>query len=825
MLGNSLFANYLRVGTRSLIKDRAYSAINIVGLSIGIACCLILGLYLYNELNYDGYHEKRDRLYRVVNRLTINGKTDFASATSRQLGPLLEEQYPEIEDSVRFDDVPVAQSLLRDSSNQTYFWDDLYYADPSALSMFHFDVLYGDPATALVDPNSMAVSESFARRYFGDRNALGETISTDSYNFRVDLVYADQPDNTHLKYDALLSYNRLPQLEGAQRREALWNINLFTYVLMQEGYEPERFQQISSSFYDNNMRAMAEQFNINASVEFELEPVPDIHLYSSTIYDLPRGNIFYVYAFAAIAVFVLLVACINYMNLATARSTKRAKEVGMRKVLGASRGQLVTQFVGESIFYAVFSLLLALLIAWGVVTFTPLAILLNAPLPISLLLAPKVFFALLASALVLGVVSGLYPAFYLSSIPPIAAFRGVQGSGRGGKGIRQALVLIQFVISVSVIASTLLMLTQMRFVQDRALGFERDNRIVVRVAGADLVQRLPTLMDELRRLPGVIGVASTDDIPGQTSGLNALNIEDKDGVMQQRSISTLNFGAQVVETLGMRIAQGRSFERNRLNDADNAVLVNQSMVQAMGWTNPLGKRVIGFDSDGEPPTMLVIGVVEDFHFEGLQHPIVPLIVFNQVPNFEEWDANRRRAYSEQLIVATEGDALQSVIQALEQRWPQFDPEHPFGYSLLADDLDKLYGSERRLMQLVGLFAGLCILISCLGLFGLSAFNTAQRTKEIGIRKVLGASTGGIILLLFRNILGLVASAAAIASLLSFWAVGRWLESFFYRIELLGPNLLLFAVAALLAIVVAFVTMALQSFKTAQASPILALRHE
>lgn len=365
MFGNSLFANYVRIGIRSLVKDRAYSAINIAGLSIGIACCLILGLYLHNELNYDGYHDKQDRLYRVVNRLTINGKTDFASATSRQLGPMLEEQYPEIEDSVRFDEVPVAQSLLRDSSNQSYFWDNLYYADPSALSMFDFHVLYGDQATALVDPNSMAISESFARQYFGDRNPIGEILSTDSYNFRVDLVYADQPDNTHLKYDALLSYNRLPAIEGVQRREGLWNINLFTYLLMQEGYKPGRFEQISTSFFDNNMRAMAEQFNIEASVEFELEPVRSVHLYSTTTYDLPRGNIFYVYAFAAIAVFVLLVACINYMNLATARSTKRAKEVGMRKVLGASRAQLVTQFIGESIFYAIFSLLLALLIAWG----------------------------------------------------------------------------------------------------------------------------------------------------------------------------------------------------------------------------------------------------------------------------------------------------------------------------------------------------------------------------------------------------------------------------------------------------------------------------
>ena len=824
MFGNTLFANYVRIGVRSLVKDRAYSAINIAGLTIGIACCLILGLYLYNALNYDAYHDKQERVYRIVNELNMNGKTDFAAATSTQLGPILAEQFPEIEDYVRVMEVPFAQALLRDNNNQAYFWNKLYYADNSIFSLFSHDVIYGDPATALVDPNSIAVSESFARRYFGDRNPIGESISNDSNTFRIELVYADQPENTHLQYDALISYNRLPPQEGVQRREALWSIGIYTYLLMQEGFDPADFQRISDTFFDNNMREMAEEFNINATLRFELEPLARVHLYSTTIYDLPRGNIFYVYAFGAIALFVLLVACINYMNLATARSTRRAKEVGMRKVLGASRGQLVTQFIGESVFYVVSSLALALLLCALVINLTPLSSLLDSPLPMSLLLAPSNLILLVLAAVALGIASGLYPAFYLSAIPPIAAFRGVQGTGRGGRGVRQALVLLQFVISVTVIACTLLMLTQMRFVQNKALGFDPENRLVIRVAGADQVERLPAFMEELRREPGVQAVAASGNLPGRPIGLNALNVEDDNGQMQQRSVSTMSVRPGLIPTLGMRLVQGRDFDVNRINDKRRTVVVNESMVTAMGWTNPLGKHFQTFDTEQEQP-MEVIGVVEDFHVAGLQQAIAPLALMYNEPEWNESNSNRRPSYSEQLVIHVQEGTAQSFIPILEQRWAQFDPEHPLEYTFLDATMDGLYGSERRLMQLVSLFAGLCIFISCLGLFGLSAFNTAQRTKEIGIRKVLGASSGGIILLLFRNILGLVACAAAIASVLSFWAVGRWLESFYYRIELLGPNLLLFAVAALLAIIVAFVTMALQSFKTAQANPILALRHE
>jgi len=824
----TIVGTYLRSAMRTMVKEKSYSLINIAGLSIGIACCLVLGLYLHHQLSYDRHHVNADRAYRVVNQFGINGDVDLAAVTSTQLAPLLQEQYPEVELAGRFQAMPSPRYLLRDVNNRGYYWENLFSADNSVLKILSHEVIYGDPETALIDPGSMAVSESFARRYFGDRNPIGENIFTDISTYRIDLVFADLPDNSHLKYDALMSYNRIAQPEGIQRRTALWNINAYTYVLMREGYDPADFGRISESFYDNNMADMAQQMNINATVDFMLEPLPQIHLDSATTYDFPRGNRFYIYAFAAIAVFVLAVASINYMNLATARSTRRAKEVGMRKVLGATRGQLVSQFIGESVFYSLVSLTFGLLLAWGILQFTNITVLLDAPLSLAQLLSPAVMGGIVAAAIALGVISGLYPAFYLSAIPPVAAFRGSQGTGRGGRGLRQALVMLQFVISVAVIASTLLMLTQMQYVHSKELGFSKENRLIVRVAGADQVARLPALMNELRQEPGVLNVARTQHVPGQPVGLSALNVEDSDRVMQQQTLSAMNLRPGVIDALGMRLVEGRDFDENRENDVRRTVLVNQALVRAMGWQSALGKRLQNFGGpdDGSPPeSMEVIGVVEDFHFEGLQHQVVPVFMIYAMPNFEAMDATSRGTYSEQLIINVRQESVTSLIRTLEQRWPTFDPGHPFEFRFLEDDLNELYGSEQRLMQLIGAFSALCIFISCLGLFGLSAFNTAQRTREIGVRKVMGASTLNIVLLLFQNILWLVILAAMIASVLAFLAVNQWLQSFYYRINLIGPNLMLFLLAAAMAVAVAFITIALQSMKTAQSNPIRALRYE
>lgn len=825
MSAHLLVGSYIRIALRKLIKERSYSAINIAGLSIGIACCLVLGLYLFNALNYDQHHIQKDRVYRVINEFAINGDTTYAAVTSTQLAPMLAEQYPEIEQATRFRSVPDAQALMRASDNQAFYWQDVYLTDNATFKIFTHDVLYGNPDTALLDPNSIAVSDTFAKRYFGEGNPIGETISTDAYTYRIDLVFADLPDNSHLKYDVLISYNQVPALDSAERRGELWSINAYTYILLPEDYRVENFKSLSEDFYERNMLPIAQQLNINASALFFLEPLTSIHLNSTANFDLPRGNIFYIYAFSVIALFVLIVACINYINLATARSIGRAKEVGMRKVLGATRGQLLAQFIGESLIYVLAALIIALVLAWATISFTPITTLLDSPLPLSLLFSPSVLLMLTLCCVILGILSGLYPAIYLSAIPPIAAFRGAQGNGRQGTNTRQALVLMQFVISIAVIASTLLMLTQMQFVQSKPLGYEPENRLILRISGADQVERLPAFLSELRKTPGVISTAITEDLPGEQPSINALKVENNDGAFEQMSVNTMDLGPGVIDTLGMQLVSGRDFDINRSNDARRTAIVNETLVRLMGWTNPLGKHIEQFDPESEVPRIEVIGVVQDFHMLGLQQAITPLIIFYGPPDFTDDTEAERQSYWEQLIINIDPSNTEQVLNSLQEQWSQFDPSHPLSFTFLEDDLQSLYGSENRLMGLVGSFAALCIFISCLGLFGLSAFNTAQRTKEIGIRKVLGASTISIITLLFQNILSLLLIAALLASTLSFWVINKWLEGFFYRIDILGPNLLLFGLAALIAVVVAFTTMTIQSLRTIQASPNLALRYE
>lgn len=825
MSAHLIVGSYIRIAIRKLIQERSYSAINIAGLSIGIACCLILGLYLYSELNYDQHHTKKDRIYRVINEFSINGDTIYAAVTSTQLARMLAEQYPEIEQATRFRDVPDAQALMRASDNQALYWQDVYLTDNPTFKIFTHDVLYGNPDTALIDPNSIAVSETFARRYFGERNPIGETISTDAYTYRIDLVFADLPDNSHLKYDVLISYNQVPALGSAERRGELWSINAYTYVLLPEAYPVANFQRLATDFYERNMLPIAQQLNINATALFFLEPLTEIHLNSNTNFDLPRGNIFYIYAFSAIALFVLIVACINYINLATARSIGRAKEVGMRKVLGASRGQLLVQFIGESVVYVVVALIVALALAWGAISFTSITELLDSPLPLSLLFSPSVLLLLAFGSVILGVLSGLYPAMYLSAIAPIAAFRGAQGNGRQGASTRQALVLMQFVISIAVIASTLLMLTQMQFVQSKPLGYQPENRLILRISGADQVERLPAFLNVLAQIPGVISAAATEDLPGEQPSINALNVENNDGAFVQMSVNTMDLRPGVIDTLGMQLISGRDFDINRSNEARRTAIVNENLVRLMGWTNPLGKQIEQFGNEPDAPKIEIIGVVQDFHMLGLQQAITPLIIFYVPPDFSDSTQAQRRSYWEQVVIHIDPNNTDQVLTSLQSQWAQFDSSHPLSFTFLDDDLQALYGSEQRLMGLVGSFAALCIFISCLGLFGLSAFNTAQRTKEIGIRKVLGASTLSIITLLFQNIFSLLVVASLLASVLSFWAINRWLEGFYYRIDILGPNLLIFGFAALIAVVVAFTTMTIQSLRTIQASPNLALRYE
>ena len=811
-----MFKSFLKITLRNLYREKMYAIINISGLSIAIACCLILGLWLHSELTYDRHNVRHREIFRVVDEFSANGKLDAFAVTSVSLGPLLAEDYAEVKGFVRFIPAGRESSVLR-HGDDAFYWENVYRADDNVFEVFTHDIIYGDPETALADPTSIAVSESFARKYFGDSNPIGETISDDTDTFKITLVFADLPENSHLKYDVLESANTEQFAEPdsvTARRQRLWGVGIFTYLIMREDYDAPNFRSISDTFFERHMAEFGKA--VNSTWRSWLQPLTDIHFQTEVGYDLPTGNKFYVYGFMAVAFFILLVACINYMNLATARATRRAKEVGMRKILGADRTGLICQFLVESILFSLISLLLGLVLVEAALRLTPLNDLLGKSLSLNLSHGPALFGWMLVFALGVGLMAGLYPALYLSAILPLPALVGGVRAGKGNIRLRQLLVLIQFIITVGVIACTLLMVLQMRYISNKSLGFNDENKVVVTLRGADLIDKIPTIEKELSKSSNILGMTISRPLMGQQTGLNLGTIENNSGVMEETSIKNIQIGDHYIEVMGMQLESGRDFSKKLLTDVGASCIVNEAMVKKMGWDKPLGKRI----QLGLPAR--VIGVVKDFHFLSLHNPVEPLVMYRLAIDTANIPVQQRPNIQVYFILNIAGEGISQTLSLLEDTFAQFDAKHPFKFEFLDDSLNRLYASEQRLMKLTGIFAGVCIFISCLGLFALAAFTTEQRTKEIGIRKVLGSSTWQIILLLSKGILLLVLGGAVIASFLSYYAMDEWLTGFAYRTNI---DPWVFLLSAAVAAVVAFATVALQSFKTAGANPVNALRYE
>ncbi|MEX0618442.1 MAG: FtsX-like permease family protein [Pseudohongiellaceae bacterium] len=822
-----MFKNYLKITLRNLYRQKLYALINIFGLSMGIGCCLVLGLYVYGELSYDNHQQYRDRLYRVANEYTFSGNATQAAMSSPALGELMMMDNPDqIESYTRFQRPGGggAPTVFRNGLD-TYYWTDIYLVDLNVFDVFSHDIIYGNPEGALDDGLSIAVSESFARTYFGDRNPIGETLSTDTAEYRITLVFADLPETSHLKYDVLISMNRVGQLpeSEAQLQQMMGNIGVFTYLLMAPGFDEASFGRMFAEFRSERMEAMARQFGLedSFSARFWARNVTDVYLEPPLEFDVPSGNIFYIYSFTAVAIFILSIACINYVNLATARSMQRAREVGMRKVLGAHRNQLIWQFIGESLFFVLLALVVALGVVQLLINYNLLEDLLGSGVYSGTIFTPQLLALLFGLSLVVGVLSGLYPAFYLSSVAPSVALSGdsqVKGSTSGR--LRQALVFFQFTISIGIIASTLLMANQMRFVSSLGLGFDKENKLLVTLRGADLLESLDALRSELASNPNILGVSVSQNMPGGQMGLMGVNVESSDGLMQLQSVSGMNVGQNFLPTMGIELIEGRDFTQRLLTDTGMSAIVNRTLVDRMGWDQPIGKRI---ESAGGPGLQgRVIGVVEDFHYASLYQPVGPLMMMAQPIDFSNSNAENRALASRTLVLNIAGQNISETLGFVQNVMTDFDPAHPFEYEFLDDQLDQLYTSEQHVMQLIAIFAGICIFISCLGLFGLASFTTARRTKEIGIRKVLGASSVQIITLLARSIMVLILIGAVVASIISFIVVNQWLNSFAYR-DAINPGV--FLLAAAVAVAVAFVTVALQSYRTVRSNPVIALRYE
>jgi len=797
-----------KAALRTFYREKSYAIVNLFGLFLALACCLILGLYLRSELTYDRHHVRHSQIFRVANEFVTSGTTDRVALTSMALGPMLKENYPEIKAYVRLLPVSMQQKIMVRSGDKTQYWQDIYVVDENIFDFFTFQTIYGNPKTALKDPSSAAVSETFSKRYFGDVNPIGKLINVDMGDpspKKITLVFRDMPENTHMKYNVLLRFGGLPP--SVDPKNLLFGVSNYTYLLLPENYNPDNYKAISSSFYSRFMDSLGKALGI--TWKSWLEPLPSIHLYSDLSYDLPTGNRYYVFGFAAVAVFILLVACINYVNLATARAIRRAKEIGMRKILGASRMRLVFRFLGEAVLFSAIAMAVSIALVKIILTALPVNELFGKPLILDLRNEPTLLLWMLGLVLLVGLLSGLYPALYLSSISPLSALTEIQKGQRGGFRLREFLVLTQFTVSVIVIACTCVMALQMNYVSGKPLGFEKDNRVIINLRSADVIAKYPVIKTELLKNSHILGVAaasamiSTDQILPHRAPM----VDNDAGTPERLVIRNLQATNDFFEVMGIQMASGRDFSKRLLTDTGTAFIVNETMVKNRGWKEPLGKKIQMDQLGGR-----VVGVVKDFHFRSLHNAMEPLII-NQLG-----EGGNQRV----LVLKISDKEVPQTLSFLQKKFAEYDPRHSLDFVFLDDAVDKLYMSERRLMKMTGIFSGICIFISCLGLFGLASFTTEQRRKEIGIRKVLGASTSQIILMLARTVLWLVLAGSVIASVIAYYAMDEWLSGFAYRV---GINPLVFLVSALLVITVAFITVALQSYRTAQANPATTIRYE
>jgi putative ABC transport system permease protein len=810
--------SYLTVLLRVLKRERLYAAINIVGLSIGIACCLILGLYLHSELTYDRHNVHHANIYRVVNEFTTSGTAQKFAITSPELAPMLMADNPQIKAFVRFQINTDDGGLAIHHDNDTHYWERSYVVDDNVFDVFTHKVLFGDRQTALKDRGSIAVSETFAIQYFGNANPVGEIVTTDAGSrHKIALVYADQPANSHLKYDVLFPRSAFinESASPTERRQSLWGISCYTYLLMTPDFDPSSWARINDEFFRIYMTDMAKA--LNQSWHSWLQPLAATHLQSEVGFDEPNGNPIYLYGCAAVALFILAVACINYMNLSTARATLRARAVGVRKILGASRLSLGLQFLGEALAFAMIALIVSLLIIEVVLRFTPINALMGNQVAVDFSSQPMLLAAMLGVGLLVGLLSGLYPAVYLSSWAPLSALAGKHPNGKGNATLREGLVLLQLTISAAVIACTLLMAMQMHYISNKSLGFQKENRLVITLRGAATIDKLPTIRAELSKNAHILGVTQAMSVTGQNESVNTGKIEDNNGALNSELVTNMPISDNFVQVMGLEIAQGRDFSTRLLTDVGSTWLVNEAMVRKMGWTNPIGKEIVLGNLSGR-----VVGVARDFNFKSLHSPIEPLAMYLLVNDFANLPEMAKAYQKRLMIVSISSEDVGETLEYIEHLMRQMDSKHPFEYTFLDDTLDNLYESEQRLMKLIGILAATCIFIASLGLFGLASFTTEQRTREIGIRKVLGASTWQIIGLLSRRIMLLVAIAAVLSSVIAYFAIDEWLSTFAYRA---GINPLIFVASAAVAAAVAFTTVALQSFKTARADPVRALRSQ
>ncbi len=808
-----MLRNYLKIAWRNLRKQRGLSFINIFGLAVGLACCVLITLYVLDELSYDRYNAKADRIFRVHTDVKFGGNDMQMAVSPDPIGPTLKKDYPQVEQFVRLHQRGT-WLVKRVGSTNNLREENITFADSTLFDVFTLPFLTGDPKRALTSPNTVVISESAAKRHFGNKDPMGQTLVFNNADaFKVTGVMRDMPTNTHFQSDFFLTMLN----DGYQWGQWLSN-NHHTYIVLREGTDYRQFEKNFDAVIEKYVGPQALQF-IGTSMtqfrqagnrfRFSLMPLNDIHLRSKQTIELaPNGDMQYVYIFSAVALFILLIAGINFMNLATARSMKRAKEVGVRKVLGSERPQLMGQFMTESVLMTVLAMVLALLmVAVSMPFFNTLA---AKELRLQNLLSPYLLPILGLLPIVVGLLAGVYPAFFLSSFKPISVLKGPINVSFKGSGLRSGLVVFQFMMSMVLIVGTIIVYRQITYIQNKNLGFKRDQVLTVNDVYA-IGKQAETFKQEVLRLPGVVSGSISGYLP-TPSNRSDNSFFPAGEIDQKKAVNMQAWGVDhdYVKTLGMQLVQGRDFSRDFGSDS-SGIILNETAAKLFGSTHIIGKRVLQFtDSQLKTSkTYTVIGVVKNFHFESLRRNIGALAMV--------LDANSGAA-SFRLSSAN----LPALVSQIENKWKQVAPGQPFSYAFLEDSFDAMYWAEQRIGTIALTFAVLAILIACLGLFGLATFMAEQRTKEIGIRKVLGASVFSLVGLLSKDFLKLVLIAILIASPIAWYAMNEWLSEFAYKIDI---EWWMFAGAGLLAISIALLTVSFQSIKAALMNPVKSLRSE
>jgi len=791
-----MLKNYLTVALRNLRRNKGYAAINIAGPSIGMAASLLILLFVRHELNYDRHHPHAERIFRVTWGAESSGRAT-ASATVAPLAPVLAANYPEIETAIRLR----REAPLVRHGDKRFYEERFFFADPEILRVFSFVFLQGSPATALQNPNSVLITQAMSQKYFGSQNPLGKRLTvSDTLDLQVSGVLAESrsPAHFHADFIAPLSPRLLGDDVNAWFIQRYWN-----YIKLKEGTAAEEVEQKISGVVGLHGADQQERFGV--SYKLYLQPVTDIHLHSNLWMEIePTGSATMVTVFAAVAVLILIIAAINFINLSTARANQRAKEIGVRKVLGAHRRRVMRQFLSESVLISLLALLFALLLVeLSLPLFTALC---GTPLIIDYLHNPAYLGQAFAIALLAGLSAGIFPALLLAAFRPVEALKGVSSLGMRGEGVRKTIVAVQFAASTVLIIGTIVIFQQLHFMRNQELGFNEEQILAMSFRGdLSMVARYETLKSELLKIPGVAAVTGSSTTPGQLPWSRFIRPEGKDANTGRQTFAV---DADFDDVYGLEIVAGRFFKRELETDIDGAFVINEAMVALYEWGSPeqaLGKILISNEIRGP-----VIGVLKDFHFRSLHQDILPLFMVYR-PD---------RLYTISVKITSQN--LSAVVASFEKAWRQLFPDAPFDYYFIDESFDRQYRADERLSKIFTAFSSFAIFIACLGLFGLAAYSAEQRTKEIGIRKVLGATVPGIVGLLSKDFVKLVLLANFIAWPVAWFAMNKWLQNFAYRIDI---GWWVFALAGGIALIIALLTVSAQAIRAALANPVEALRYE